>query len=317
VKVGIIGSGLVGATAAYAIVMRGVAREVVLVDLDQRRARAEADDIMHAVPFAHPVEVRSGEYADLRGCGVVVLTAGVNQKPGESRLELLQRNAAVFRAVVPEVLSQVPEAVVLVATNPVDAMTQLSTNFARERGFPTGRILGSGTTLDTARFRSVLGRRIGIDAQHIHAYVLGEHGDSEVFNWSQVSVSGIPLASFSCDACPGRAGVEDRAEIELAVRGAANQIIEGKRATYYGIGSALARIVEVILQDQRAILTVCTALPRLSGLEKLEGLTLSLPNLIGGAGILSTFAPSLDERERAALLSSGEVIRKAVSEMAD
>ncbi|HTX73462.1 MAG TPA: L-lactate dehydrogenase [Rectinemataceae bacterium] len=311
-KVGIIGSGFVGATAAYAIVMRGVAREIVLVDLDTRRAQAEADDIMHAVPFAHPAEVRAGGYAELRGSKLVVLTAGVNQKPGESRLELLERNAAIFRTIVPELLEHAPEAVMLVATNPVDAMTHLVLGLARALGHPEARILGSGTTLDTARFRSILGRRIGIDAQHIHAYVLGEHGDSEVFNWSQVSVSGIPLAAFSCDACPGSVGAEDRAGIERSVRGAANQIIEGKHATYYGIGSALARIAEVILQDQRAVLTVCGPLPRLPGFEDIEGLTLSLPNLVGGSGIMSTFAPSLDAGERAALLSSGAVIRTAV-----
>jgi len=314
-KVGIVGACFVGATAAYAIVMRGLAREVVLVDLDAKRAQAEADDILHAVPFVHPAEVRSGDYAQLQDCRVVVITAGANQKPGESRLELLQRNAAVFRAVVPEVLDNAPEAVILVATNPVDAMTHLAASLADERGLPAGRVFGSGTTLDTARFRSILGRRIGIDAQHIHAYVLGEHGDSEVFNWSQVSVSGIPLASFSCEACPGRAGVEDRAEIELAVRGAAGQIIEGKRATYYGIGSALAHIVEVILRDQRGILTVCAPLPRLVGLEELGGLTLSLPNLVGGKGLMSSFAPSLDENERAALLSSAAVVREAIGRM--
>jgi L-lactate dehydrogenase len=314
-KVGIVGAGFVGATAAYAIVLRGLAREIVLVDLDAKRAQAEADDILHAVPFAHPAEVRSGDYSQLRGSDVVVITAGANQKLGESRLELLQRNAAVFRAVVPGVLDNAPEAVILVATNPVDAMTHLAASLAAERSLPAGRVFGSGTTLDTARFRSILGRRIGIDAQHIHAYVLGEHGDSEVFNWSQVSVSGIPLVSFTCDACPGSAAVEDRAKIELSVRGAAGQIIEGKHATYYGIGSVLAHIVEVILRDQRGILTVCTPLPRLAGLEELEGLTLSLPNLVGGTGIMSSFAPSLDGGERAALLSSAAIVRASIEGM--
>jgi L-lactate dehydrogenase len=314
-KVGIVGAGFVGATAAYAIVLRGLAREIVLVDLDAKRAQAEADDILHAVPFAHPAEVRAGDYSQLRGSNVVVITAGANQKLGESRLELLQRNAAVFRAVVPGVLDNAPEAVILVATNPVDAMTHLAASLAAERSLPAGRVFGSGTTLDTARFRSILGRRIGIDAQHIHAYVLGEHGDSEVFNWSQVSVSGIPLVSFTCDACPGSAAVEDRAKIELSVRGAAGQIIEGKHATYYGIGSVLAHIVEVILRDQRGILTVCAPLPRLAGLEELEGLTLSLPNLVGGTGIMSSFAPSLDGGERAALLSSAAIVRASIERM--
>ena len=255
-KVGIVGSGFVGATAAYAIVMRGVAREVVLVDADERRAIAEADDIRHAVPFANPVEVRAGRYSDLGGSGVVILAAGVGQKPGETRLELLERNAAIFKVVVGEVVTSAPQAILLVASNPVDAMTYLAATYSGVAGLPPGKVLGSGTTLDTARFRSLLGRRLGVDSQHVHAYVLGEHGDSEVFNWSQVSVAGMSLADFTPADC-ARLDASAREEIEEDVRGAANRIILGKKATYYGIGSALARIVEAILHDQRSILTVC------------------------------------------------------------
>src|SRR5688500_17977228 len=160
-KVGVVGSGMVGATAAYALVMRGVGREIVLVDRNEARAAAEADDLRHAVPFAHPLEVRAGGYADLAGCRVVVLSAGVGQKPGECRLQLLRRNAAVFGEVVPAVLSNAPDAVVLVATNPVDVMTHLAVRFAAEAGVAPGRVFGSGTTLDTARFRSLLGARCG------------------------------------------------------------------------------------------------------------------------------------------------------------
>src|SRR5215211_4407376 len=196
-KVGVVGSGLVGSTAAYALVMRGVGREIVLVDKNAARAVAEADDIRHAVPFAHPLEVRAGGYADLAGCRAVVLCAGVGQKPGESRLQLLKRNAAVFREVVPAVLKHAPDAVVLVASNPVDVMTHLAARFAAEAGVGPGRVFGSGTTLDTARFRSLLGARCGVDAHHVHAYVLGEHGDSEVLTWSLASVGGMPLEGFA------------------------------------------------------------------------------------------------------------------------
>src|SRR5215212_5350010 len=173
-KVGIVGTGFVGATAAYALLMRGVGREIVLVDKSEARAAAEADDIRHAVPFAHALEVRAGGYADLAGCRAVVLCAGVGQKPGESRLQLLRRNAAVFREVVPAVLTNAPDAVVLVATNPVDVMTHLAVRSAAEAGLRPGQVFGSGTTLDTARFRSLLGSRCGVDSHHVHAHVVGE-----------------------------------------------------------------------------------------------------------------------------------------------
>jgi L-lactate dehydrogenase len=317
VKVGIVGSGFVGATAAYAIVMRGVAREVVLVDLDVKRSRAEAEDIRHAAPFAHPVEVRSGGYGDLAGCGIVILTAGVGQRPGETRLELLGRNAAIFEEVVARVAEAAPGAVLVVATNPVDIMTHLTARFAARSGIGPGRVLGSGTTLDTARFRAVLGGKLGVDAQHVHAYVLGEHGDSEVFNWSAVSVGGLPLASFPSVDCGSGIDGPDRAEIEDEVRGAAYRIIEGKKATYYGIGSALARIVETVSRDQRAILTVC-APPRDGDCvpDSLGGATISLPRLVGGAGILATMAPSLDAREAEALAASARVVMEAIDSLA-
>ena len=166
-KVGIVGSGFVGATAGYALLMRGVGREIILVDKNTARAAAEADDIRHAVPFAHPLDIRAGDYSDLAGCRVVVICAGVGQKPGETRLQLLQRNASVFREVVPAVLKQAPEAVLVVATNPVDVMTHLAARFARDCGVPAERVFGSGTTLDTARFRSLLGGHCEIGRAHV------------------------------------------------------------------------------------------------------------------------------------------------------
>jgi L-lactate dehydrogenase len=263
-KVGVVGSGLVGATAAYALVMRGVGREVVLVDKNPARAAAEADDIRHAVPFAHALEVRAGDYADLAGANAVVLCAGVGQKPGETRLQLLKRNAAVFAEVVPAVLAAAPGAVLVVATNPVDVMTHLAARTAAAVGVPAGRVLGSGTTLDTARFRSLVGGRCGVDPHHVHGYVVGEHGDSEVLTWSLVTVGGMPLDEFA-----RLRGVDlsatVRSEIDEKVRRAAYTIIAGKGATYYGVGSALARVVEAVLHDQRSILTVCARPPTWPG----------------------------------------------------
>src|SRR5262249_17492042 len=179
-KVGIVGSGFVGATTGYALVMSGVGRELVLVDKNAARAEAEADDIRHAVPFAHPLDVRAGGFEDLAGCRAVVLCAGVGQKPGETRLHLLRRNAGGFAEVVPQVLAHAAEAVLVVATTPVDVMTHLAARYAAACGAPAGRVVGSGTTLDTARFRTLLGAHCGVDPHHVHAYVVGEHGDSEV-----------------------------------------------------------------------------------------------------------------------------------------
>src|SRR5215510_2107339 len=243
-KVGIVGSGFVGATAAYALVMQGVGREVVLVDKSVARAEAEADDLRHAVPFAHPLEIRAGGYEALAGSRVVVLCAGVGQRPGETRLQLLQRNALVFREVVPAVLTNAPEAVLVVATNPVDVMTHLASRFAAQCCVPAGRVLGSGTTLDTARFRSLLGSHCGVAPHHVHAHVIGEHGDSEMLTWSLATIGGMSLESFV-----KLRGIDlsesVRQKIDQQVRGAAYTIISGKGATYFGIGSALARIVNV------------------------------------------------------------------------
>lgn len=310
-KTGVVGSGFVGSTAAYALVMRGVGRRVVLVDQNRLRAVAEADDILHAVPFAHPLEVSVGDYADLVGCKVVVVSAGVGQKPGETRLQLLERNAQVFKQVIPNILKYAPQAILLIATNPVDVMTHIAAHYAGEIGVPSSRVIGSGTTLDTARLRALIGRQLNVDSQHIHAYVLGEHGDSEVLPWSLVSVGGIPLAEF----CTGREisiCEDDYTAIDEQVRRAAYRIIEGKGATYYGIGSAIARIVEVILQDERSLLTVCTPMQDVAGVKDV---TVSLPNLVGGEGIIQTFFPTLSEGETIGLRASAQVVRNVIAEL--
>jgi L-lactate dehydrogenase len=310
-KVGVVGSGMVGATAAYALVMRGVGREIVLVDKNEARAVADADDIRHAVPFAHPLEVRAGSYADLTGCKAVVLCAGVGQKPGETRLQLLKRNAAVFREVVPAVLKHAPDAIVVVATNPVDVMTHLAARFAADVGVAPGRVFGSGTTLDTARFRSLLGTRCGVDSHHVHAHVVGEHGDSEVLTWSLASISGMPLDAFA-----KLRGVDlseaVRKDIDEKVRRAAYTIIAGKGSTYYGIGCALARIVDAVLHDQRSILTVCAPTPDVLGVKDV---TVALPRLVGGCGVIETFPLPLSEPEQVQLRASAGVIRAALDDL--
>jgi L-lactate dehydrogenase len=307
-KIGIVGAGFVGSTAGYAMVMSGVGRQIVLVDRNEARARAEAADLLHAVPFAHALDVLAGGYADLAGARVVILTAGVNQRPGETRLELLGRNAAVFGEIVPAVLDHAPDAVLVVATNPVDVMTHLAARIAAARGVRPGRVFGSGTTLDTARFRALLGRRLGVDSTHVHAYVVGEHGDSEVLTWSLATVGGIPVADMARrHGLPFDAALRD--EIDTGVRRAAYQIISGKGATYYGVGSAIARIVDAVLSDRRSVLTVCTPQAEVAGVADV---TVSLPQVVGGAGALETLPLVLPADERQALARSARVVREAI-----
>ncbi|MEO0564937.1 MAG: L-lactate dehydrogenase, partial [Chloroflexota bacterium] len=293
------------------LVMRGVGREIVLVDIDKKRTRAEADDIMHAVPFANPVQLTSGEYPDLVGCKVVIVAAGVGQRPGETRLELLGRNAKVFQQVIPSIVQHAPQAVLLIASNPVDIMTHLAARYAAQEGIPSSRVIGSGTTLDTARFRSLLGQYLGVDAYHVHGYVVGEHGDSEVLLWSLVNVGGVPLKDF----CKARQIVLDDAiktQIDTKVRRAAYNIIEGKGATYYGIGSALAAIVKVILQNERSVLTICSPMAEAAGVENV---TVAMPFLFGGSGVIETLPLPLQGKELEKLQHSAGIVRDAIASL--
>tara|TARA_R110002049_G_scaffold285698_4_gene467109 strand:+ start:284016 stop:284906 length:891 start_codon:yes stop_codon:yes gene_type:complete len=288
--------------------MQGIGREIVMVDLRHERAKAEADDIFHAVPFANPLTIRAGDYADLVGSRVVIVAAGTNQRPGETRLELLQRNADVFREVIPQIVQHAPGAILLIATNPVDIMTHLAGEFATACGVSPERVIGSGTMLDTARFRTLIGQHFGVDAQHVHGYVIGEHGDSEVLSWSLATIAGLSLEEFS-DVRGVILDDATRARIDDDVRRAAYRIIEGKGATYYGIGSALARIVDVILHDQRSVLTICS---RIKDMDGVPDVTISMPHLLGGDGVIAPIRLDLDAGELAALKSSAQIICEAI-----
>jgi len=303
-KVGIIGAGAVGSTAAYALALQGTASDIVLVDLNTRLAEAQAQDIQHATSFAWSARVQAGGYADLAGAEVVVLAAGAAQRPGDSRLDLLERNARVFRQIVPAVLEAAPEAVLLVASNPVDVITDM---VARLAGPARSRVLGSGTILDTARFRALLAERLGVSASSVHAYVLGEHGDSEVLCWSGASVGGIPVAEV---AAQRGHPLDDaaRAEIDDAVRRAAYRIIDGKGATWFGIGAGLSRIIRAIEKDERLLLSV-SALT--ADVEGIADVTLSLPRIVGTGGVIATLLPDFSSEERAALHRSATLLREA------
>ncbi len=310
-KIGIVGSGLVGATAAYAMIMKGVGREIVLVNRTRERARAEAEDLLHAVPFAHPLRVRQGDYADLKGCRVVVITAGAAQEPGQARTELLAKNVSIFDRIVPLILEHTPRAVLLVTTNPVDALTYYTWRRARSYGLPARQIMGTGTTLDTARFRTLLGELVGVDSRHVHAYVVGEHGDSEVLTWSLVNVGGTSLEDF-CEARNVKFDRTVQARIDDQVRNAAYRIIAGKGATFYGIGSAIADIVKVVINDRRSILTVTAPVSQIAGVEEVS---VALPRLIGGKGIIETFTPPLSRDEAWAVEKSARAVRKTIEQL--
>lgn len=309
-KVGIIGSGLVGATAAYAIMMRKAAGEVVLIDANEKRAIAEAADIQHAVPFVHATEVYAGNYNDLKDAKVIVIAAGASQKPGETRLILLERNAAILNEIIPRAISLSPNAIFLIATNPVDIITHISAKIAEKHGVPHSRVIGTGTTLDTARFRSLLGVHLGVDPQHVHGYVIGEHGDSEVLTWSLVDIGGVSLEDFIAHR-----GIEFnekiKSEIDSGVRNAAYKIIEGKGSTYYGIGGAIARIVDVINRDNRAVMTVATVKDEVEGVDDV---TLSLPHLVGGDGDLGVLPLKMNVSERQLLKKSAVIIKEKIDE---
>jgi L-lactate dehydrogenase len=303
-KVAVIGAGMVGASAAFAMVLRGAASEVVLVDRNAALAEAQAQDILHATPFAYPVRVRAGQEADIAGAGVVILAAGIGQQPGETRLHLLERNAGVFAEIVPRILAHAPDAVLLVATNPVDIMTDIATRLS---GLPPERVIGSGTILDTARFRALLAEFFGVSPKSIHAWVLGEHGDSEVLCWSNATVGTIPVTTLAMRS--GRPLTEaDRRAIDQGVRGAAYRIIAGKGATWFGIGGGLARIVQAVAANERAVLTVSTRTPEAAGVTEV---TLSLPRMVGAHGAGAALWPDLDATEQAQLRRSAEILKDA------
>jgi L-lactate dehydrogenase len=303
-RVAIIGAGHVGATTAYALLLSGLTPEIVLVDRDVRRAEGEAMDLMHAVPFADPVRVWAGTWDDAAESAIVVLSAGVGQAPGETRLQLIARNAAIFRDIVPRVASRNPDVMLLVATNPVDVLTWAS---LKASGLPRSQVIGSGTILDTARFRALLSRHLGVEARSVHAYVIGEHGDSEVAVWSLANVGGIPLADFQAttgqtlDAATRQAIVED-------TRRAAYQIIERKGATYYAVAAGIVRIIQAVLRDESTVLTVSSLV---SGCYGLGDVCLSLPCILNRTGVVRALTPPLSAGEVDGLQQSARVLIEA------
>ncbi|MBE7025736.1 MAG: L-lactate dehydrogenase [Ruminococcaceae bacterium] len=307
-KVVIIGAGFVGATIGYTLLAKESVREIVLIDIDKEKAEGEAMDIVHGVPFVRPIKVYSGDYSDCKNADIIILAAGAAQKPGETRTDLLTRNAAVFKSVLIEVMRYCPaEVLLLVVTNPVDILTHITLKIT---GLSPARVLGSGTVLDTARLRARLSAHTHIDARNIHAYVIGEHGDSEVTAWHSATIAGLPIADF-CNRC-GQCSGASLSEIRESVKNAAYEIVEKKGATYYAVSLAAERIVRALGGGENSILTVsalCT------GAYGLRDVCLSIPRAVSAEGITRSIEIPLSDAERADLAEGAKRLQKLEREI--
>ncbi len=304
-KIAVVGTGAVGATFAFALMQSGLAREIILIDRNEELAEGHAMDLNHGMPFAPPVAIRAGSYADCQGADIVVVTAGVAQRPGESRRELASRNASIMREIIPQIADHAPQAVLLVVSNPLDVMVYAA---LRLSGFPRQRVLGSGTVLDTSRLRFLLGKHCGVDTRNVHAYIIGEHGDSEVPVWSGAFIGGTRLLDY-CPFCRQSCEPGARERIFQQVVDAAYEIIERKGATYYGVAPAMVRICGAILRDERSILTVSTLI---EGQYGVEDVCLSLPTLVNAAGAGQVLAPPLEEGEQEGFHNCARLMRELI-----
>jgi L-lactate dehydrogenase len=304
-KVVIFGAGAVGATYAYALLPTGLAGEIVLLDVDAKRVEGEIMDLSHGLPFVPPVFIRSGDPSDCAGAHLIVVTAGGKQSPGQPRSQLIKKNASIVKAICSEIARHRSDAVLLMVSNPVDALTQLALDHL---GWPRERVIGSGTVLDTARFRFMLSQHCGVDPRNIHAYVLGEHGDSEVAAWSMAHVAGIPIMEY-CRICKVCDYQQSHTQMAERVRDSAYHIIDYKGSTYYGIGLSLIRISGAILRNENSVLTVSTLL---KGEYGIEDVCLSVPCIVGERGVVRVIDGRLSQEEHEALVKSSEKIKEMV-----
>jgi L-lactate dehydrogenase len=305
-RVAVVGAGAVGSTFAFSLLLAGIAAEIVMVDANARKAEGEAMDLAHAVPFARTARIWAGTIDDCAGAAITVIAAGAAQKPGETRLDLVRKNAAIFREIVPAVAGANPDGIILVATNPVDVLAYQT---YRISGLPAARVIGSGTILDTARFRALLAEHYGVDPRSVHAYIAGEHGDTEVPIWSLANIAGMPLADFAAANGVGADPAELRAIFE-ATRDAAYQIIERKGATYYAVAAGLMRIVEAILRDQSTVLSVSSLIGDYYGIDDVY---LSVPTVVGRGGVERTLRLALSAEEASGLRRSADTLRETIA----
>lgn len=307
-KAAVIGCGFVGSASAFALMQSGLFSEMVLIDADRQKAEGEALDISHGLPFAKPMKIYAGDYDDIRDASIAIVTAGAGQKPGETRLDLVKKNAAIFGNIIPEFRKRDFGGIMLIVANPVDILTYIA---AKLSGLPENRVFGSGTVLDTARLKYIIGEHLGVDSRSVHAFILGEHGDSEIAAWSSANVSGIPLHDF-CEMRGHHNHVQAMHDIAESVRNSAYEIIEKKKATYYGIAMSVRRICEAIILDQKSVLPVSHIQ---HGSFGIEGISLSMPAIVGKNGIEADVPISLNDEERSALQSSAEALRTIIGEL--
>jgi L-lactate dehydrogenase len=305
-KITIIGTGFVGSTTAYTLMLSGLISELVLIDLNEKKAEGEVMDLNHGMPFVRPVKIYRGSYSDCAGSDIIIITAGANQKPGETRIDLVQKNTAVFKNILNEIVKYSTDSILLVVTNPVDILTYVTYKVS---GFPKNKVIGSGTVLDTARFRYLLGDHVKIDTRNVHGYIIGEHGDTEVAAWSTANVAGIPVDEY-CEKCHGCKEKISRLKTYDEVKNAAYRIIEGKGATYYAVALAVRRIVEAIIRDENSILTVSSFLEDRYGLSDV---CLSLPTIVNRSGIDRILDIPFNDLENELLIKSGNSLKEIIA----
>jgi L-lactate dehydrogenase len=307
-KVAIIGCGMVGSTTAYTLMQQGLFSEIVLIDVNAARAEGEAMDINHGMTFASPMKIRSGTYDDIVDAAIIIITAGASQRPGETRLDLVKKNAAIFRGIIPEITSRHYEGILLVVANPVDILTHITLKLS---GFPSHRVFGSGTVLDTARLRFLLGQYLSIDNRNVHAVIIGEHGDSEIPVWSKANIAGMSIEQF-CQMRGLEHFDEDLDHIAESVKNSAYEIIKRKKATYYGIAMAIARICSAIVSDEKSALTVSCYL---DGEYGLHDVTLSVPAIVGKNGVEHILPFEISDKEQEALAHSARVLKETTEKL--
>jgi L-lactate dehydrogenase len=308
IKGAIIGAGQVGMACAYSMLIQNTFDELVLTDVNKLKLEGEVMDLMHGLPFVEPTQVKAGTFEDCHGADIVIITAGAKQRPGETRLDLVQRNAKIFQQLIPELVRFCPDAIFVVVSNPVDIMTYLTLKLS---GFPPGRVIGSGTILDTARFRTLLAQKLGLDSRNVHAYIIGEHGDSELPVWSRVNVAGMTLRELN-PHCGLPEDPDQLDDLFQHVKNAGYEIIQRKGATCYAIGLGVTQLVHTILRDQNRIFTVSTYL---DGQYGLEDVYLSLPSVLNNRGVVSTINLALSTTELNQLQNSSKILKQTASKI--
>lgn len=305
-KCAIVGCGFVGATTAYTLVQSGLFSEIVLIDIDRRKAEGEAMDIVHCMPFLAPVKIYAGDYSDLSNASIIILTAGANQKPGQTRTDLVKTNVKIFHSIVENVVKYNREGILLVVTNPVDILTYVTWKVS---GFPSNRVIGSGTVLDTARLKYLIGQRLGVDARNVHSFIIGEHGDSELAVWSSANISGIDMDTY-CAEASSCGDIQNLRGIYDDVKNSAYSIIEAKGATYYAVAQAIKRICTAILRDERSVMPVSAYL---DGEYGMSNICMSMPSIVGKEGISKVIEIKLDEKEQRYLEESRKKLAEIIA----